>query len=108
MATEAVAAAEQTIGEPSSADVIAFLPAPAADAAVAREVESIVTVRAKPEKRLNAKERARAKLKNSSAKDGTTPDTTAKTKSKADTKTNKAKKKAKELKKGKSAAGKAA
>ena len=52
-------AAELTIGEPPSADVIAFMPNPDADAAVAREAESLVTVRAKPEKRKNAKERAK-------------------------------------------------
>jgi hypothetical protein len=51
---------------------------PEAVAMTMRETSGLVTVRAKPEKRLNAKERAKA-----NAKDGTTPATTATAKSKA-------------------------
>jgi len=50
--------------------------------AVPREGDGQVTVRAKPEKRKNAKERAKEKY----AKGGTTPDTTAKAKSKVEKK----------------------
>ena len=53
----------------------------AGEPAVARETSGLVTVRAKPEKRLNAKERAKA-----NAKDGITPDMKAKAKSKAEAK----------------------
>jgi hypothetical protein len=53
-------AAELTIGEPPSADVVAFMLNPDA---VAREAESLVTVRAKPEKRKNAKERAKERAR---------------------------------------------
>ena len=53
----------------------------AADAtAVTREAAGLVTVRPKPAKRKNAKERAKEKY----AKDGTTPAMTAKAKSKVD------------------------
>jgi hypothetical protein len=47
-------------------------------AAVPREVDGLVTVRPKPERRKNAKARAKEKY----TKDGATPDTTAKAKSK--------------------------
>jgi hypothetical protein len=56
-------------------------PKAAAVTAVPREADGLVTVRAKPEKRLNAKERAKA-----NAKDGLTPDMKAKAKSKAEAK----------------------
>ena len=49
--------------------------------AIPREGDGLVTVRAKPERRKNAKERAKEKY---AAKGGTTPDTTAKAKSKVE------------------------
>ena len=64
--------------------------------AVPRERDGQVTVRAKPEKRKNAKERAKEKYAKKygkkGAEDGTTPDTTAKAKSKAEQKADKAQK----------------
>ncbi len=85
--TEAGATAKLTTGEPSSADVIAFMPKPDADAAVPGAGDGPVTVRAKPEKRKNAKERAKEKYAaKDSTKDRTTPDTTAKEKSKVEKK----------------------
>jgi hypothetical protein len=64
------------------------------------EAAGIALAHPKPEKRLNAKQRAQAKLKGKSAteksaKDGTTPDTTATAKSKAETKQAKAEAKSK-------------
>lgn len=53
----------------------------AATSAIARPADGLVTVRPKPEKRKNAKERAKAKI----TKDGTTP-MTAKAKSKVEDK----------------------
>ena len=51
--------------------------------ATARAVDGLVTVRPKPEKRKNARERAKEKYANkATTADGTTPDTTAKAKSK--------------------------
>jgi hypothetical protein len=69
-----------------------------AEAATAapREADGLVTVRAKPEKRKNAKERAKEKY----TKDGTTPETTAMAKSKV---ASKPKSKAKKNKAGKAA-----
>jgi hypothetical protein len=63
----------------------------AAEVAVPREGGGLVTVRAKPEKRKNAKERTKERVlekyaAKDTAKDGTTPDTTAKAKSKAEKK----------------------
>jgi len=59
--------------------------AKAAETPVAARANDLVTVRAKPEKRKNYKERAKAKFAKSDSKedteDGTTPDTTAKAKS---------------------------
>ena len=72
----------------------------------ASETGGRVTVRPKPEKRKNAKERAQQKAKEKYAKDGTTPDTTATAKSKAESK--KAKPESKKARKAKSGAGKAA
>jgi hypothetical protein len=63
----------------------------------AKKAEVTVTSIPKPERRKNAKERAKGKIeqKNKAAKDGTTPDTTAKAKSKvaakAETKARKSK-----------------
>ncbi|MEX0751411.1 MAG: hypothetical protein WD073_00600 [Xanthobacteraceae bacterium] len=51
---------------------------------VTRAASGLVTTRPKPAKRLNAKERAKAKFKTKSAEDGTRPDMTAKAKSKAE------------------------
>lgn len=80
-----------------------------------RKPDGLVTVRAKPEKRKNAKERAKEKIAKEKVKDraedGTTPDRTAKAKSKADKKAAKeAEPKASDTKarKSKSAARKAA
>jgi hypothetical protein len=67
--------------------------------AVTRKADGLVTVRPKPEKRKNAKERAKAKF----TKDRTTPDTTVKAKSKVD-----AKVETKKARKAKSAARKVA
>ena len=73
----------------------------------AKKAEVTVTSIPKPERRKNAKERAKGKIeqtfKNKAAKDGTTPDTTAKAKSKAASKAEKTK-----LKKSKPAGSKAA
>ena len=52
--------------------------------AVPREAEGLVTVRPKPEKRKNAKERAKEKYAKKITEDGTTPTMTAKAKSKAE------------------------
>ena len=70
-------------------------PATAETVSVPRAAEALVTVRAKPEKRKNAKERAKEKYAKKATADGTTPDTTAKAKSKGD---NKAQTKAKKSK----------
>jgi hypothetical protein len=64
-------------------ELAAHTPKPNGAAAVAREAEGLVTVRPKPEKRKNAKERAKEKHAKNTARGGTTPDTTAKAKSKA-------------------------
>jgi len=71
--------------------------------AVTREADGLVMTHPKPEKRKNARERARDKY----AKDGTTPTMTAKAKSKVDKKA-KTKAETKAKKKSKSAARKAA
>ena len=74
----------ESSGEPSVVIALAArLAKPEAtnEIAVARETSGLVTVRAKPAKRLNAKERAKA-----NAKDGITPDMKAKAKSKAEAK----------------------
>jgi hypothetical protein len=79
--------------EPSSVIELAgrtMKPEAAETTAVTRGANGLVTVRPKPEKRKNAKERAKDKV----TKDRTTPDTTAKAKSRVETKaqTKKAKK----------------
>ena len=61
-------------------------PEAAEAAAVPREAEGLVTVRPKPAKRKNAKERAKEKYAKKNTEDETTPDTTAKAKSKVETK----------------------
>ena len=73
----------ESSGEPSVIALAAKLAKPEAanEIAVARETSGLVTVRAKPAKRLNAKERAKA-----NAKDGITPEMKAKAKSKAEAK----------------------
>ena len=71
-------------------------PDAADETAAGPETSGLVTVRPKPEKRLNAKERAKAKYKNAKdntkedAKDGTKPTMTAKAKSKVKSKKAKA------------------
>jgi hypothetical protein len=70
-------------------------PKTAAMTAVPREADGLVTVRPKPERRKNAKERAKEKY----TKDGTTPETTATAKSAVEMKpTAKTKTKAKKTK----------
>jgi len=61
-------------------------PEAAEASAVTREAEGLVTVRPKPAKRKNAKERAKEKYAKKGTEDRTTPDTTAKAKSKVDKK----------------------
>lgn len=75
----------------------------AAATAIAHEAAGRVTVRPKPEKRKNAKERAKEKY----AKDGTTPDTTAKAKSKAEKAETSRKAKQEKARSGKAKFGKA-
>jgi hypothetical protein len=102
----AVIALESRMTKPGAGDL----------SAAPRAADGLVTVRAKPEKRKNYKERAKEKLtKTQAAKDGTTPDTTVKAKSKAAAKgaakamlKPKAKAEPKTTKKTKSAARKAA
>jgi len=56
---------------------------PEAGASVVREADSLVTVRPKPEKRKNAKERAKEKYAGKTAAGETMPETTAEAKPKA-------------------------
>ena len=67
---------------PSSVIELAARSKAAGVAAATQAAESLVTVRSKPEKRKNAKARAREKYAKKATPDGTTPDTTAKAKSK--------------------------
>lgn len=86
----------------ASASIIVLRPdQPVIDSEAAGQQTDVALAHPKPSRRLNAKQRAQAKLKGNSAKensarDGTTPDTTATAKSKAEAKVEaKAKAKAK-------------
>jgi hypothetical protein len=119
----AVEPSVEAAGKPADADAepaVSGETASAASAVIALEsrmtksgaADGLVTVRPKPEKRKNYKERAKDKLTEAKAtKDGTTPDTTAKAKSKAAAKVTvkvKSKAETKTTKKTRSAARKAA
>jgi hypothetical protein len=115
-----VEAAGKPAGKLADADAEPAVSGETASAVIALEsrmtksgaADGLVTVRPKPEKRKNYKERAKDKLTEAkAAKDGTTPDTMAKAKSKAAAKVTvkvKSKAETKTTKKTRSAARKAA
>ena len=116
----AVEPSVEAAGKPADADAEPAVSGETASAVIALEsrmtksgaADGLVTVRPKPEKRKNYKERAKDKLTEAkAAKDGTTPDTMAKAKSKAAAKVTvkvKSKAETKTTKKTRSAARKAA